>query len=111
MRLLPPVPWTARIVKEATDFAGHKLPADTTIMLNIIGCPRDPKHWPDPTRFDPDRFSAEQCAKRHPYAFLPFSAGMRNCIGGRYAMMVMKTTLAALVSRYRVDPALKKKFS
>ncbi|XP_034234122.1 cytochrome P450 4c21-like [Thrips palmi] len=104
LRLLPSVPFTGRIIKEETEFAGHTLPADTTVVLNILGCHRDPKHWPDPTRFDPDRFSAEQCAKRHPYAFLPFSAGMRNCIGGRYAMMVMKTTLAALVSRYRVDP-------
>jgi cytochrome P450 family 4 len=49
--------------------------------MNIIMLHRNPEHWPEPDRFDPDRFLPDNIAKRHPFAFAPFSAGARNCIG------------------------------
>ena len=103
MRLLPPVPIFSRAIKEDSELLGYQVPADSIAVLNIYACHRDPKNWPDPCRFDPDRFSPEESAKRHPHAYLPFSAGMRNCIGSRYAMLAMKTVLAKLMPRYRVD--------
>ncbi len=50
-------------------------------MLAIMSLHRDPKVFPDPEKFDPERFSQENSAKRNPFAYVPFSAGPRNCIG------------------------------
>lgn len=60
---------------------GKTLPEGSSIVLGIIKTHRDEKHWPDPLKFDPDRFLPEQVATRNPYCYLPFSGGPRNCLG------------------------------
>lgn len=57
------------------------LPAGLSVALLIYGMQRSPQVYPDPDAFRPERFLPEQSSGRHPYAFLPFSAGPRNCIG------------------------------
>ncbi|KAJ8949165.1 hypothetical protein NQ314_008287, partial [Rhamnusium bicolor] len=57
------------------------LPKGSSAYFSPIHVHRNPKYWPDPLKFDPDRFLPEEIAKRHPCTFIPFSYGSRNCIG------------------------------
>lgn len=60
---------------------GYELCKGLTVIINPYLVHRDPKHWPNPEEFQPDRFLPENMAGRHPFAYLPFSAGARNCMG------------------------------
>ncbi|XP_046734901.1 cytochrome P450 4C1-like [Diprion similis] len=100
MRLFPIGPVLVRAVTEDLDIGEHTLPAGSSVVLAILYTHRNEEFWPDPLKFDPDRFLPEEVAKRHPYCYLPFSAGPRNCLGIKYAMMAMKTLLATVLRRY-----------
>ncbi|RZC33673.1 p450 domain containing protein, partial [Asbolus verrucosus] len=72
-----------RVIKETLRlFPNHILPEGSAIAIPIFFIHEDPDFWTDPLTFDPDRFLPEEVAKRHPYTFLPFSGGPRNCLGG-----------------------------
>ncbi|GIY51311.1 cytochrome P450 3A8 [Caerostris extrusa] len=63
---------------------------------------RDPTLFPNPEKFDPDRFTTEERAKRDQYAYLPFGAGPRNCVGMRFALMEVKVCLAFVVANFEI---------
>jgi cytochrome P450 family 4 len=103
MRLFPPVILHGRVAMTEIDLGnGHILPKGTTIVIPAYCIHRDAKHFPDPGKFDPDRFSPQNSANRHPYAYTPFGMGRRMCVGHMFATMEAKTILSTVLRRYRV---------
>src|SRR5688572_2167039 len=66
---------------------------------------RHPEFWPDADRFDPERFSPEQSAGRHGFAYVPFGAGQRMCIGRDFSLMEGQLALAMMAQRFAVRRA------
>lgn len=107
LRVYPPVPFTGRHLYENLTIGNHIIPKGTDIWLNYFALHRNPTYWPEPEKFDPDRFSVENSTGRHPFAFVPFSAGQRNCIGQRYAKAFMKIVIARIVTQFEIIPVTK----
>ena len=107
MRLYPPAFAVGRYTPRAATVAGHDLPAGSVVVVSPWATHRHPEFWPEPARFDPDRFRSDAVAARHKYAYLPFSAGPRNCIGNHFAMLEAVIALACLLRavRLRTEPA------
>lgn len=101
LRLCPSVPLVGRKVHEDMEIKGYKIPASTIVYCFIYQLHRDPEVFPDPETFNPDRFLPENSGGRHPFAFVPFSAGPRNCIGQKFALAELKIVLALLIRHYR----------
>ncbi|KAG9330858.1 hypothetical protein JZ751_021845 [Albula glossodonta] len=104
LRLYPPVPGTSRkLTKPMTFFDGRTVPEGCLIGTSVYGIHRNATVWENPHVFDPSRFLPENSAKRSPHAFIPFSAGPRNCIGQNFAMNEMKVAVALTLRRYQLE--------
>ncbi|XP_078620223.1 ultra-long-chain fatty acid omega-hydroxylase-like isoform X1 [Branchiostoma floridae x Branchiostoma japonicum] len=104
MRCVPPVPRVARSVKQDLTFPdGKSLPKGSPTFAGFELSHRNREIWPNPTVYDPYRFSPENVENRSPYAFLPFSAGPRNCIGQNFAMTEMKVSVALILQRFQLE--------
>ncbi|KAI7815057.1 cytochrome p450 [Rhyzopertha dominica] len=81
LRMYPSVPLISRLAgADLETFDGYKIPKNTHIHIHIYDLHHDPDIYPEPEKFDPDRFLPEVAQNRHPFAYLPFSGGPRNCI-------------------------------
>ncbi|XP_015119502.1 cytochrome P450 4c3 [Diachasma alloeum] len=105
LRLYPSVPLLARRIAEDVQIGKYTIPEGTTAMVIVPMLHRDPEVFPHPEKFDPDRFLAENANGRHPYAFIPFSAGPRNCIGQKFAVLEEKAVISGVLRKYRIEAA------
>jgi Cytochrome P450 len=103
MRLYPPVYAIARRTAAADTIGGYHLPAGSLVLVSTWVVHGHPRHWDQPASFDPDRFAPENDNARHRYAYLPFAAGPRACIGAHFAML--EAVIAHRHDRPRPPPA------
>lgn len=128
LRLYPSVPFIAREVQDDFEFSkqmfhvcfinqiyffrftsleGQKILRGSTAVLFICFVHRNAEAFPNPDQFNPDRFLQENGNERSPFAFIPFSAGSRNCIGQRFAMLEEKVILSWLLRKFRLSTPMK----
>nr|ULR85478.1 cytochrome P450 [Spodoptera frugiperda] len=101
MRLYPPVPFIERCITKDCEIGGIKMVKGTSVFLNIFQIQRQPDMFEDPLEFRPERFEE---ALKNPFSFLAFSAGPRNCIGQKFAMMELKVTISEIVKHFYILP-------
>ncbi|EFN67218.1 Cytochrome P450 4g15 [Camponotus floridanus] len=104
LRLFPPVPLIARKLNEDVQIitGNYILPKSATILIPPFAVHRLEEYYPNPTVFNPDNFLPEKMQQRHYYAFIPFSAGPRSCVGRKFAMLKLKVLLSTILRNYRV---------
>jgi len=104
LRLFPPVPAIARKLNEDVKIitGNYILPKTASVLIPQFAVHRSEKYYPNPTVFNPDNFLPEKMQQRHYYAFIPFSAGPRSCVGRKYAMLKLKVLLSTILRNYRV---------
>ncbi|KYM86394.1 putative cytochrome P450 6a13 [Atta colombica] len=105
LRKYPPAPLFARRCeyKYRIPDSNVELPAGLRVVIPIYGLHHDPNYYPDPARFDPERFTEKNKRTRHPYTYLPFGEGPRNCIGMRFALLQIKMGIIAFLKDHRVE--------
>ncbi|XP_046751464.1 probable cytochrome P450 6a13 [Diprion similis] len=106
LRKYPSVPILNRECNRKVELpgTGFVVPVGIQIVFPVLGIHWDPEIYPSPEKFDPERFTEENIAKRHRYAYLPFGEGPRNCIGMRFGLLQTKIGLITLLSKYRLKP-------
>ncbi|XP_029198102.2 cytochrome P450 4B1-like [Acropora muricata] len=103
LRLYPPFPMFSRGLDKSYEIDGKVVPQGTWIMINAYALHHNPHVWKDPEVFDPLRFTTENREGRSPFAYIPFSAGPRNCIGMNFAMAEMKMAVAMILRRFELS--------
>ncbi|KAJ3661324.1 hypothetical protein Zmor_005723 [Zophobas morio] len=104
IRIYPPVPLIERSLEEDCTVDGIKIPKDTNISIFLYGMNYSEEVYPQPHIFDPERFLPENQGIRHNFAYVPFSAGPRNCIGQKFALLELKTTVAKILRCFEISP-------
>lgn len=106
MRLYPPV-WTlARTAVNDDEIGGYRIPAGSEILIFPYITQRHPKWWLEPEVFRPERFAPENSAARPRYAYLPFGAGPRTCVGLNFAMTEILVVVTMVLQRFRLKLAI-----
>jgi cytochrome P450 len=107
MRLYPPVWVIGRRALAPFHLGEYELPADTNVLISQLIIHKDARYFPEPERFDPDRWSANdpRAASLPRFAYFPFGGGPRVCIGAGFAMMEAVLLLATIAQQFRIQIA------
>ncbi|CAH2238567.1 jg17153 [Pararge aegeria aegeria] len=105
LRMYPSVPLIERLMVKDTEIAGLKLRKGTSVLVNIMEMHRHPELYDNPFEFRPERHdTASANSAKNAFSWLAFSAGPRNCIGQKFAMMELKITVASVIKNFTVLP-------
>lgn len=122
VRDLPQMPYSEQVIKETMrlypaaggvtrqplhdiELGGYRIPKGSNVAISTYAMQRDPKLFPDPLRFDPERFAPENEGNIPRYAYLPFGGGPRICIGNSFAMMEARLALITILQQWKVTLA------
>jgi cytochrome P450 len=103
MRLYPPAWASVRDATRDEELAGYPIPKGSSVVANFYLTHRHPDFWPDPDRFDPERFAPERAREREKYAYNPYGAGARVCLGNHFITLGMQLAVATIAQRYRLS--------
>lgn len=104
LRLYPPAWSVGRELTAPLSFKDYELPAGSSIIMVQYLTHRHPHYWHRPLEFIPERFTAEQSAQRHPFAYFPFGGGPRTCIGSNLAKLEAQLILPLILQRFKLTP-------
>lgn len=104
LRKYPPVPRLTRVVGEDTKVAGVDMPKGSAVNVSVYAVHHDPEYYPEPERYNPDRFMPENKHRLVAHTYLPFGDGPRNCVGMRFAYQEIKLCIAQVIPRFRFSP-------
>eukprot|EP00898_Chlorokybus_atmophyticus_P004505 jgi/Chlat1/5055/Chrsp33S04999 len=102
MRVHPPIANFSREAINPTTIAGYHIPKGVSVVTGTYALHMNPEHFANPTKFQPERFmpESEENKRRHPYAYVPFGAGPRMCLGYKFALEEAKLTLIRVYKRF-----------
>ncbi len=103
LRLYPPITFMPRVATRAARIGNRQLRRGALVMIAPWTLHRHKSYWPDPDRFDPDRFLPEGESAQTPGAFIPFGAGPHTCVGAGFATVESILILARLAQRFEFD--------
>ncbi|XP_062385305.1 cytochrome P450 3A27-like [Sardina pilchardus] len=102
-RMWPATPRIERMCKQTVVINGVTIPEGTLVSVPVPVLHNDPELWPSPEVFKPERFSKDNKESIDPYAYLPFGVGPRNCIGMRFALMMVKVIMVQLLQNFKLE--------
>ncbi len=110
LRLYSPGAFLPRALNTADQLGNYNVPANALVLIFYHGLHHNPRVWDKPEVFDPERFSPENSSNRHPFAYIPFSAGPRKCVGDEFAMLEGCLALAMILQKYDLNVLPNQKF-
>jgi cytochrome P450 len=103
LRLFPPAWYATRRTERDVELGGYRVPKGRTVLMNIWAVHHDPRFYPEPEQFRPERWTAQFTKGLHKFAYLPFGIGARRCIGASFAEAETMLTVASIVQRFHVS--------